>query len=97
MLPSEKKDKFNEILQMSRKYARENKICLNSNKKIVESLINALIKREEKYGQRYCPCRVVSDNQEKNKDIICPCQSCLDEIKQNGHCHCFLFTNCQKR
>ena len=95
--PAEKKEKFEKILQRSREYARENGICLNPNQKIVESLINALIEREEKYGQGYCPCRVVSGDPEKDKDIICPCKFCLDEVKRDGHCHCFLFVDCSKK
>ncbi|HHD92250.1 MAG TPA: ferredoxin:thioredoxin reductase [Candidatus Portnoybacteria bacterium] len=92
----EKKAKFEKILQESQKYAQENGICLNPDKKIVKFLINSLIEKEEKYGRRYCPCRRVTDDEEKNKKIICPCSYCLDEVERDGHCHCFLFVDCGK-
>lgn len=72
-------------------YAEKNGFHLNSDKKIVEHLIKALIRREEKYGGRYCPCRRVTGNKKTDKKNICPCVFHKEEIKKQGHCRCFLF------
>ena len=64
---------------------------LNSNEKIVDAIIGELFNNEEKYGEKYCPCRKVTGNKEEDKKIICPCIYHLDEIEEMGHCHCNLF------
>ena len=85
------KEDFDKLLRRCRDYARKNGFYLNPNKQIVGGLIKALLKREKKYGKKYCPCRRVTENQKKNEKIICPCIYCRQEVKKNGHFHCFLF------
>lgn len=58
----------------------------------VDSVLNALAMRFERYGKDYCPCRRVSGNAEEDDKIVCPCACHEQEIKDEGHCHCFLFT-----
>lgn len=59
----------------------------------LESILRATLKRRERYGEDYCPCRRVTGDAEKDKAIICPCVYHPDEIKKDGHCHCNLFTS----
>lgn len=47
-----------------------------------------MIKNEEKYGKKYCPCRKIHRD-----EIVCPCVYHKEEIKKQGHCHCFLFVS----
>ena len=72
-------------------YAKNNGIQLNPNKKIVEGIINGLLKNEEKHGAKYCPCRRVSGNKEEDSKKIYPCAWHKDEIKKDGHCLCNLY------
>ena len=44
-----------------------------------------------KYGYFQCPCRDSWGEREKDRDIICPCQYCLPDIEEYGHCFCGLF------
>ena len=88
---SDKKQKFEKLLKEYQNYAKKNGIHLNPDKKALKGLIECLVEREEKYGQRYCPCRIVTGNKEKDKKIICPCVYTKKEVKEQGHCHCFLF------
>lgn len=83
--------KINEIIQEYQKYAKENGFELNSDKKIVESLVQALVQREKKIGKRYCPCRRITGNEDEDKKIICPCIYHRKEIEKDGRCHCNLF------
>jgi len=83
--------KFEKLLKEYQSYAKKNGFRLNPDQEMANSLIKALLEREKKYGARYCPCRVVSGNKEKDKKIICPCVYHKKEIKKDGHCHCFLF------
>lgn len=59
----------------------------------VDSILKAMAKRHEKFGEDYCPCRRVTGNAEQDRDIICPCMFHPDEIAADGHCHCMLFTS----
>jgi len=67
-------------------YARKNSFRLNPRENIVDLVIRGLLKKEEKTGKRYCPCRI--QNLPEN---ICPCVYHKDEIKKDGECHCVLF------
>ena len=74
-----------------KKYAEENGFKLNPNEKIVDGIIAGLKRNEEKYGERYCPCRRVTGDKETDKKIICPCVYHKEEIEKDGRCHCNLF------
>jgi ferredoxin-thioredoxin reductase catalytic subunit len=54
-------------------HARKNKIRLNSNGKIIEGVVSGLLKNKELRGDIYCPCRLLSGDKKKDKEIICPC------------------------
>ena len=72
-------------------YAKEKGLKLNPNEKIVEGIIRALILRERQFGEKYCPCRKMSNDKKKDKKIICPCVDHIEEIEKDGHCFCNLF------
>ena len=80
-----------ELIERYEKYATENGFRLNPNRKILEGVVKGLFMNEEKHGRRYCPCRTVSGDKEKDKKLICPCVYHRKEIEKLGHCHCFLF------
>lgn len=82
---------MNEIIKKYEEFAKEKGIKLNSDRELVENIIKAMLKKEEMFGERYCPCRRLTEDKEKNKDLICPCISCLEEVEKQGHCHCQLF------
>lgn len=73
------------------KYAQENGFGLNPDDESVKRIIIGLLHNEEKYGQRYCPCRRVSGNTADDAKNICPCIYHKDEIARDGHCLCRLF------
>lgn len=73
------------------KYALSVGIKFNLSEAIVEGVLAGLEKRKEKFGEFYCPCRVVIGNKKKDKEIICPCVFHRGEIEVQGHCKCNLF------
>ena len=79
------------LIEEYKEYAEKNGILLNPDKIFVENLVKRLLENEKKYGKRYCPCRLVSGDAEKDKDKICPCKWSNEEISQQGHCLCNLF------
>ncbi|MCK4453957.1 ferredoxin:thioredoxin reductase [Candidatus Parcubacteria bacterium] len=84
-------DPVENLIEDYKKYAEENGLKLNPDKKIIEVLIKKLLENEEKYGEKYCPCRFITGDCEKDKKKICPCVFMDSEIKKQGHCHCSLF------
>ncbi|PIU75765.1 carbon-monoxide dehydrogenase catalytic subunit [Candidatus Pacearchaeota archaeon CG06_land_8_20_14_3_00_35_12] len=86
-----KKMKEQEIYKFSKEYAKKAGFALNKNKKQLSYVIKGLKKNEDKYGFRFCPCRIVTGNFEEDRIIVCPCIYHKQEIKDQGHCLCNLF------
>ena len=84
-------NKIEKLMKEYAEYAKANGFQLNPDKKIVERIINGLLKNEEKYGKKYCPCRRISGVLEEDSKKICPCFWHKDEIKKDGHCFCNLY------
>ena len=75
-----------EIIKKLKDYAKENNYILNPNRKILNTIISGLQMPHAKYGQLYCPCRMLKTDAE-----ICPCVWHKREIEIYGKCHCNLF------
>ena len=73
------------------KYAEKNGFIVNPDKEIYDIVIDGLVRNKEKTGKQYCPCRIVTGDEEQDKKIICPCIYHKDEIEKDGMCHCALF------
>lgn len=80
-----------EIIKKYEAYAEQSGFKLNPNRKVVEGIVKALIEREKKFGEKYCPCRRVTGDKEEDKKIICPCMYHKAEIGKDGKCFCGLF------
>ena len=80
-----------ELIKEYKEYAKKQGFLLNPDKEVTEVIIRGLLQREEKFGQRFCPCRRITGHQEEDKKIICPCFWHLEEIKEKGRCLCGLF------
>jgi len=79
------------LIKESEQYAKKVGIKLNPNKKELEHVIKGLLLKKKKYGEIYCPCRIVTGNKEKDKEIICPCVFHRGEVELKGKCLCQLF------
>jgi ferredoxin-thioredoxin reductase catalytic chain len=80
-----------EILALAERYSRENGWMLNPDRKTLTAVIQGLTRNEERFGERYCLCRLRSGDEGKDRAIICPCVYHRDEIEKDGHCHCQLY------
>jgi ferredoxin-thioredoxin reductase catalytic chain len=56
-------------------------------------LLEALLLNKERYGYMGCPCRLLSGDREKDRDIICPCMYSVPDIKEYGSCYCNLYVS----
>ena len=56
-------------------------------------IIKGLQRNYEKYGEPYCPCKVVSGDKEKDAMFICPCEQHHKEIEETVSCNSRRETN----
>jgi ferredoxin-thioredoxin reductase catalytic chain len=80
-----------EILAWAKEYAEKHGYELNPDEKRLRVVIKGLARNLIKHGARYCPCRIRTGDQEKDRVIICPCIYHEKEIEEEGMCHCNLF------
>lgn len=80
-----------EMLKWVKGYAKKQGFVLNTDEKQLGTVIKGLVRNKKKFGRPYCPCRLRSGDEEKDRTIECPCIFHKDEIANNGQCHCNLF------
>ena len=56
-------------------------------------LLEGLLINKERYGYMCCPCRIASEDGEKDKDIICPCVYRVPDVEEYGSCYCNLYVS----
>ena len=61
------------IRKLIQDYVAHSPYKLNPDAKIVDRVVKGLVMRKIKFGYPYCPCRLVTGDPEKDKNIICPC------------------------
>jgi ferredoxin-thioredoxin reductase catalytic subunit len=80
-----------DMLKWANGIARKNGWVLNPDKDHLRIVIRGLVRNKEKFGRPYCPCRLRSGDEERDRAIECPCIYHKDEIAHDGHCHCLLY------
>lgn len=68
-------------------------LLFNNDKKKTLELLNGLLLNKQRYGYMSCPCRLASGELENDRDIICPCDYCQDDIEEYGSCYCSLYVS----
>ena len=66
---------------------------LNPDAEFVKNLIRGLLKNEQRYGYRACPCRLASGKKEEDLDIVCPCDYRDSDLEDHGACYCALYVD----
>lgn len=84
-------ERLADLRKWAEEVAQQRKVKLNPDQKVVEAILKGLIRNEEKWGARYCPCRPVVGNPEKDRLKVCPCFWMMEDIGSRGICHCGLF------
>jgi len=80
-----------ELRKFSNLYAEGVGYKLNTDKEVVDKILDGLLDNENKFGYRYCPCRVITGDKEHDSRAICPCEYHHKEIEVLGRCACNLF------
>ncbi|MBN1383502.1 MAG: hypothetical protein JW983_01300 [Elusimicrobia bacterium] len=66
---------------------------LNPDESFTKDIIEGLIRNEERYGYRSCPCRLPSGNKQEDIDIICPCYYRNADLNEYDSCYCGLYVS----
>jgi ferredoxin-thioredoxin reductase catalytic chain len=82
-----------ELFHRLTKYALSLGKELNRDREHVMALMAALLKNEERYGYRSCPCRLSKNDKEADRDIVCPCNYMEPDVAEFGSCYCGLYVS----
>jgi ferredoxin-thioredoxin reductase catalytic chain len=66
---------------------------LNPDGEFTKNLVRGLLKNEQRYGYRACPCRLAAGKKEEDLDIICPCDYRDPDLNDFGACYCALYVS----
>ena len=80
-----------EMLKWAKGYAHKHGWSINKDEKQLGTVIRGLVRNKTKFGRPYCPCRLRSGDEEKDRAIECPCVHHKEEVATQGHCHCNLY------
>ena len=64
---------------------------LHPSQAFLDLLVDGLKTNFNRYGYFSCPCRAASGNKEHDNDIVCPCEYCVPDQQDYGHCYCGLY------
>jgi ferredoxin-thioredoxin reductase catalytic subunit len=82
-----------ELHKMLKKVQEPKGYFFSNDKERVMDLMAGLLFNKERYGYMCCPCRLSSNNREKDKDIICPCVYRTPDVAEYGSCYCNLYVS----
>jgi ferredoxin-thioredoxin reductase catalytic subunit len=80
-----------EMLAWARDEAERCGYRLNPDERQLGAVIRGLARNRERFGARYCPCRIRSGDPDRDAAIVCPCVHRDEEVAGEGRCHCNLF------
>ncbi len=75
------------------RYAGSQGMELYNDRDFVLDIVRGLLRNEERYGYRSCPCRLATGIKERDEDIICPCSYRDDDVREYGSCYCSLYVS----
>jgi ferredoxin-thioredoxin reductase catalytic chain len=73
--------------------AAEGGYHFNPDTEFTKNLVRGLLRNEQRYGYRSCPCRLASGKKEEDPDIVCPCDYRDADLEEYGACYCALYVN----
>jgi ferredoxin-thioredoxin reductase catalytic subunit len=66
---------------------------LNPDREFVRELLSGILVNEQRHGYGACPCRLPSGKEEKDRDIVCPCDYRDRDLSDFGQCYCGLYVS----
>ena len=82
---------YDENVRRLKSIANEKNLVFNPDPARAQKVIGLMTENFETVGEYVCPCKQTHHPPIKGKDVLCPCSDMMNEIAQDGHCHCRLF------
>ena len=81
-----------ELRKVWETFTEKNDFILNPDKEHVDVIVEGVLKNEEKFGLKLCPCRLRDGTRQNDLELICPCNFKTQKTwKEKGMCWCGLF------
>jgi ferredoxin-thioredoxin reductase catalytic subunit len=84
-------DEFRAALE---RFTAANEFRVNPDGEQVDLLLKGIFENEDKFGLKFCPCRVRTKVWDEDLRIVCPCNFTIHETYKglkDGECWCGLF------
>jgi len=81
------------VHEMMRSEAEAGGYRFNPDREFTGNLIKGLLRNEQRYGYRSCPCRLATGKKEEDLDIVCPCDYRDADVAEYGACYCALYVS----
>jgi len=82
-----------EVYSTLKKEAEAGGYRFNPDVEFVKNLIRGLLKNDQRYGYRACPCRLATGRTSDDLDIVCPCDYRDADLNEFGACYCALYVS----
>lgn len=80
-------EEINRLYEQLKREAESNGYHLNPDVEFTKELVRGLLINEKRYGNRACPCRLASGNNDDDLDIICPCDYRDSDLTDFNTCY----------
>lgn len=87
------RDEIEALCKKLREQAAKSGYYLNPDTEVVEELVEGLLINEKRYGYQACPCRLADGEEDKDLDIICPCDYRDADLDEFNTCYCSLYVS----
>ena len=87
------RSEVDELYDTLRKFQEPKGYFFNRDREKTFQLLRALLVNKDRYGYMSCPCRLATEDREKDRDIICPCVYREPDVKELGSCYCNLYVS----
>jgi ferredoxin-thioredoxin reductase catalytic chain len=81
------------LYALLKKEAENSGYRFNPDVEFTKNLIRGLLKNEQRYGYRACPCRLATGRTHEDLDIVCPCDYRDPDLSEFGACYCALYVS----
>ncbi len=92
-LPGISEEDVDHLYLLLKKEAESGGYRFNPDVDFTKNLVRGLIRNQQRYGYRACPCRLASGKRAEDLDIICPCDYRDPDVNQYGACYCALYVS----
>jgi len=81
------------LYEMLKKVNEPKGYLFNKDQEKTIELLEGLLLNKRRYGYMCCPCRLASNDRERDRDIICPCVYRAPDVEEYGSCYCNLYVS----